>query len=426
MGVGQQPDGVVRTIVRGYKTELAPSDSQRQLFLKSCGVSRYAFNWGLRIQQEAFEATGRYIPYSVLHKELVVAKRTGLTWMYEVPKCVPQEALRDLTRALARFNNGRSSCPVLRTKKRRPRAFRITNDRIKVQDKRIRLSKIGFVKLKEKNYLPNRGPSILAATVSQRAGRWFISLQVKMEITVPSNNGPAIGVDLGVRSLATLSDGTFVANPRPLARYERKLRRLHRVLARRKRGSNNYSDCRRRLARTYLRITNIRTDTLHKATTKLARTKSVIGVEDLPIRNMLKNRALAKHVHEAGFGEFVRQLRYKTTWYGSAVIVVSRVFPSTKMCSRCGKVKSSMGLGERSYRCGSCGLMIDRDLNAAINIRNVAAGSADTRNAQLTGEVHAILQVPLDEAGTKRQPILPADGEQMYLRVNPGGQDGGQ
>jgi len=173
-------------------------------------------------------------------------------------------------------------------------------------------------------------------------------------------------------------------------------------------------------------VTNIRKDTVHKATTRLARTKSVIGVEDLPIRNMLKNRVLAKHIHEAAFGEFVRQLRYKTAWYGSTLVVVSRVFPSTKMCSRCGKVKSSMGLGERSYRCGSCELMIDRDLNAAINIRNVAAGSTDTKNARLTGEVHAILQVPRDDAGTGQQPSLAVDGEQMYLRVNPGGEERGQ
>lgn len=426
MDKGPHPDGMIRTIVRGYKTELAPTDAQRQMFLRSCGVARYAFNWGLRRQGEAFEATGRHIPYSVLHKELVVVKRTRLGWMYEVPKCVAQEALRDLTRAFGRFRKGLSARPVFRTKKRRPRAFRVTNDRIKVHDERVRLSKIGFVKLKEKNYPPNRSHHILGATVSERAGRWFISLQVRMKITIPTNSGPAVGVDLGVRSLATLSDGTVVANPRPLARYERKLRRLHRVLARRKRGSSNYSDCQRKLSKIYFRMTNIRTDAVHRATTRLARTKSVIGVEDLPIRNMLKNRALAKHIHDAAFGEFVRQLRYKAGWYGSALVVISRAFPSTKMCSLCGNVKSSMGLGERSYRCGCCGLMIDRDLNAAINIRNVAAGSTDTRNARLTGEVHAILQVPRDDAGTGRQSRLSAGGDQMYLRVNPGGRKGGQ
>jgi len=176
----------------------------------------------------------------------------------------------------------------------------------------------------------------------------------------------------------------------------------------------------------YLRITNIRKDTVHKATSRLARTKSVIGVEDLPVRNMQKNRALAKHIHDAAFGEFVRQLHYKTVWYGSALVRISRVFPSTKMCSRCGRVKRSMGLQERSYECGSCGLMIDRDLNAAINIKNVAAGSTDTENARLTGEVHAIVQVPWSDAGTERQAVTSADGEQMYLRVNRGGNEGGE
>lgn len=426
MDTTQHPSVALRTIVRGYRTELAPTDAQRQLFLRSCGVARYAFNWALRRQQESLETTGRYVPYTVLHKELVVLKRTRLPWMYEVPKCVAQESVRDLMRALGRYRTLLSGRPILKTKKRSALAFRITNDRIKVLNERVRLSKIGFVKLKEKNYLPSRGAHILGATVSERAGRWFISLQVRTEISVRTNIGPMVGVDLGVRKLATLSDGTIVSNPRPLARFEQRLRRLHRSMARKRRGSKNYADCRRRLSRTYLRITNIRTDTLHKATSDLARTKSVIGVEDLPVQNMLKNRALAKHIQEAAFGEFVRQLEYKTAWYGSTLVRISRVFPSTKMCSRCGSVKWSMGLEERSYECGSCGLMIDRDLNAAINIRNVAAGSTDTINARLIREVHAIVQVPWNDAGTERQPLNSADGEQMYLRVNPGGNEGGQ
>jgi len=397
-------------IERAYKTELDPNNVQRTVLLKHAGTARFAYNWGLARRKEEYERTGKSSNAIALHRQLNALKRTDFPWMYEVSKCAPQEALRDLDRAFKNFFEGRAKYPKFRSRRLGIGSFRLTGS-IRVFHDSIQLPRIGRVRLKERGYLPTEGVHILSATVSEKAGRWFVSVQVEKDIKVPVNAGAVVGVDVGISKLATVSDGTVIENPKALARFERKRKRLQRSLSRKVNNSGNFERARRKLARCEFRIASIRRDAQHKATTMLARTKSVIAVESLNTNGLLKNHHLAKHLADAGLGEFLRQLEYKTKWYGGAVVEANPFFPSTKRCSSCGAVKDEMPLSERTYRCESCGFEADRDLNAARNLASVATSWAETLNACESGEVHAARlprgsphgQVLHEEAGTERR-----------------------
>ena len=387
-------------ITRAYKTELDPNNVQRTAMLKHAGVARFAYNWGLARRKEEYAKTGKSSNAIELHKQLNALKKVDFPWMYEVSKCAPQEALRDLDKAFKNFFEGQAEYPKFKSRKRGIGGFRLTGS-IKVSRDSIQLPRIGVVRLKEKGYLPADDIHVLSATVSERAGRWFVSLQVEEEIKVPDNAGPVVGVDVGISKLATVSDGTIIENPKALTRFERKKKRLQRSLSRKMKNSKSRFDVKMRLAKCEFRIASIRRDSQHKATTMLARTKSVIGVESLNVAGLLKNHHIAKQLADAGLGEFLRQLEYKAEWYGSKVVEADPFFPSTKRCSSCGAVKDEMPLSERTYKCESCGFEADRDLNAALNLKTVADSWAETLNARERGEVHAERQVLPDEAGTE-------------------------
>ncbi|MGD9394816.1 MAG: RNA-guided endonuclease TnpB family protein [Candidatus Thorarchaeota archaeon] len=316
------------------------------------------------------------------HKLLNSLKKDQFSWMYETSKCAPQEALRDLHRAFQNFYRGFKSGKRVgfpRFKRRGVRdSFRLTGT-IRFEGQKIQLPRIGKVKIKEKrkSYFSGR---ILSATVRRGANRWFVSVTVEEDLADPSPiKGPAVGVDLGIKTLATLSDGTTFANPRALGRRLRKLKQLSKSLSRKKKGSKNRKKAKLRLAKMYLRIFNIRQDTLHKLTTHLAKSHSKVVIEDLCVSGMMKNRRLARVIADVGFFKFRRHLEYKCQWYGSELVVASRTFPSSKMCSRCGHRKMELSLSEREYHCEECGLVIDRDFNAALNL--VAVSLPETENA---------------------------------------------
>jgi putative transposase len=316
------------------------------------------------------------------HKLLNSLKRTQFPWMYEVSKCAPQEALRDLQRAFQSFYRGRKKGKRVgfpRFKRKGVRdSFRLTGI-IRFERRKIQLPRIGKIRIKDKRSRYHNG-RILSATVRRRADRWFVSVTVEEELPDPvPNRGAAVGVDLGVKALATLSDGIVLANPRVLGRRLRKLRQLSKSLSRKKKGSKNREKARIRLARMYLRVFNIRQDTLHKTTTYLVKSHSRIVIEDLCVSGMMKNRNLARTIGDVGFYEFRRQLEYKCQWYGAQLVVAPQTFPSSKICSRCGHRKTELSLSEREYDCGQCGLRIDRDLNAALNL--VAVSLPETENA---------------------------------------------
>ena len=364
-------------VLRAFKTELDLNNTQKTACMRHAGAARFAYNWGLARKKEAF-ANGEKTPTAIdLHRELNILKKAELSWMYEVSKCAPQEALRDLDNAFANFfrrmkekragKKVQVGFPRFKSKKNGPGSFRLTGV-IRVFEKAIQLPRLGMLRLKERGYLPTNGIHILSATVSERAGRWFVSVQVEMEIPDPAPAvRPVAGVDLGINRMAQVSDGTYFENPRALKSALTKLKRLQRIVSRRQKGSANRQKAVKQLTRAHFRVSNVRKDALHQATTYLTKTRSALVVENLNVSGMMKNHHLAQAIVDVGMYEFRRQLQYKGEWYGCNVLLADRFFPSTKRCSRCGNQKD-VRLDERVYCCETCGQVMDRDLNAAINL----------------------------------------------------------
>jgi putative transposase len=377
---------------QAFRYELDPAQRQRRRLAMSAGTARFAYNWGLDLCRKALEA-GQPVPGAAeLHRRWN-AEKPQRSWVYAVSKCCGQEALRDLERAFRNFWRGRKEgrkvgFPRFRRKHGRCDSFRLTGS-IHIHPRAVTLPRIGCVRTKEPT-AKFRG-RVLSATVSRDADRWYVSLTVEVERVDPKPvAGPVVGVDLGLTAFATLSDGTKLEAPKPFEKALRRLRHRQRLHSRKQRGSRNRLKSGLGLARLHRCIRCRRTDFLHKLTTWLAKTKSVIVVEDLSVRGMIRNRRLSRPIADAGWYEFRRMLEYKTQWYGSRLVVAPRFCPSTKACSACGAVKDETPLAERVFRCEACGLVIDRDLNAARNLASLVAGSSpETQNACGAGRAWA-------------------------------------
>ena len=402
------------SVARAYKTELDLNDRQTTACKRHAGAARYAYNWGLARKQEAYKTTGKSPTAIDLHRELNALKQTELPWLYQVSKCAPQEALRNLDRAFADFFRrcklkqegklkGKLGYPQCKTKKKGLGSFRLTGS-ITIFSDAIQLPRLGRLRLKEHDYLPIARVKILSATVTEQAGHWYVSVQVEQEHAVLANTGPAVGVDLGLKRLATLSDGAIEENPHHLQQHLRKLKRLQRAVARKQNGSQNRKKAARCLGAQYRRVANQRTNTLHQLTSRLAKTKSVIVIEDLHVSGLQKNHTLAQAISDVGWGEFRRQLAYKAAWYGCRVIVADRWFASSKTCSGCGWVDGYLTLANRTFRCQVCGLVVDRDLNAAKNLEKLAESSPDSLNACGEGSTGVSLWTGVKLPSMKQEP----------------------
>ena len=405
------------TIQRAYKTELALNHAQTTACRKHAGAARWAYNWGLARKHESYQATGTSPSAVDLHRELNALKQTSLPWMYAVSKCAPQEALRNLDTAFTHFFRrvklkkagklrGKLGHPQRKTRKHGLGSFRLTGA-ITVFPAAIQLPRLGRLRLKERGYLPTDA-KILSATVSEQAGHWYVSVLVEQEQAVPTNQGPVVGVDLGVKTLATLSDGATEPNPRHLRSCLKQLKRCQRAVSRKRKGSCNRKQAVRRLAALHRTVANQRANTLHQITSRLAKTKAVVVIEDLHVAGMLKNHHLAQAIGDVGFGAFRRRLTYKAAWYGCWVIVASRWEPSSKTCSQCGWVDQELALGERTFHCrnpqGPCGVVLDRDLNAALNLAKLADSSPDNANACGEGSAGAGLTADVKLPLVKQEP----------------------
>lgn len=369
-------------VQRGYKTELDPNNKQCVLLTKNAGAARYAYNWALNIKREAMTKREK-IPNAIeLHRRLNELKQTELGWMYEVSKCSPQEALRNCDNAFKNFFvkckkkvKGKKGFPRFKSKKNGLGSFRLTGT-IHVFDHHIQLPRIGKIKLKERGYLP-ADKKILSACVSEKAGRWFVSLQVEEEISPPINKPQVkVGVDLGIKQLATTSDCEIFDNPKALRSNLKKLQRLSRQVSRKVKGSKNRKKAAKKLANLHYKIACIRKDAIHKTTTHLTKAKSMIVLEDLCVSGMLKNRKLARAISDVGLFEFRRQIGYKGIWYGCDVAYADRWYPSSKRCSQCGAMKADLKLSDRIYKCQSCGAEMDRDWNASKNLEAYTVSSS--------------------------------------------------
>ncbi|MGL6337749.1 MAG: RNA-guided endonuclease InsQ/TnpB family protein [Waterburya sp.] len=360
----------------GFKTELKVNQEQKILLAKHAGVARHAWNWGLALTKQILdnnknnpEAVIKFPTAIDLHKWLVALVKPENSWYYEVSKCAPQYALRHLRRAWFDCFNKVKKPPRFK-KKGRSDSFTI-DGAITVEQNRIKVPRIGWVKTYER--LPT-GIKPNSVTISRRANKWFISL--KMEIS-PQQIAPAnqsIAADLGLLRFATLSTGEEICSPRPYKQLEKKLAKLqwlnrHQII-----GSSNWKKTQRKIAKLHYRISCIRSDFIHKLTTRLAKNHGQIVIEDLNVSGLMKNGKLATAIADSGFYEFRRQLAYKTKLYGSRLVIADRFFPSSKLCPQCGHKKDKLPLSSRVYQCDNdnCNWIADRDYSASLNLLGLA------------------------------------------------------
>ncbi|NEN89286.1 MAG: IS200/IS605 family element transposase accessory protein TnpB [Okeania sp. SIO3H1] len=383
----------------GFKTELHPNKQQKTLLAKHAGVARHAWNWGLWLTRNILTHNSNNpdsklkFPTSIdLHKLLVAMVKPNNHWYYEVSKTAPQYALRYLSNAWKRCFTKVSGQPKFK-KKGRNDSFTLDGS-ISVGFNRIKLPRIGWIQTFE--ILPdNVNPK--SVTISRKADRWFISFKIETETQITDKSVDVVGVDLGIKSLATLSTGEVFVGAKSYRKLEAKLSRLQYLNRHKVKFSNNWKKAQLKIARLHNRIANIRKDTLHKLTTYLAKNHSQIVIEDLNVSGMMSNQKLAKAVADMGFYEFRRQLEYKCELYGSELIIVDRWFPSSKTCSRCGTVKESLFLSERVFNCEHCNFSCDRDLNAALNLAMAvsstvtACGLDRRRRCQVEARIEQII-----------------------------------
>ncbi|OBX79961.1 transposase [Moraxella atlantae] len=378
------------TVIRGHIIRLDPTDKQATYFAKACGVARLAYNWALAEWQTQYQADKAYRDDCLakgieidstklnkpsqgkLRKQLNAIKRTQFPFMLEVTKCSPQLAIMQLGNAFKRFFKGEAKYPQFRKKGVDDR-FSLSNDQFRIDQNRIKIPKLGWVKMREN--LRHTG-KILSAKVFKRGENWFVSIAVELE-TITNHlpkTGKAVGIDLGITDLAVLSDGTKIQAPKPLKQQLQKLKRLSKQLSRKQKGSNNRAKAKTKLSRLHAKISNIRQDFSHKLTTQLVKDYDVICIENLNVKGMVQNRKLSRAISDLGFYEFKRQLIYKANQWDKVVKEVDRFYPSSKTCSNCGFImaKADLTLNVRNWQCPSCHKQHDRDVNASINILNNA------------------------------------------------------
>jgi IS605 OrfB family transposase len=433
-----------------YRFALDPAPAQERALRSHAGAARVAFNWGLArvravMAQRAAEATyglagddltppASWSLYS-LRKDWNAAKGTVAPWWAECSKEAFNTGLDQLARALKNWGDSRkgkrkgkpAGFPRFRSRRKARPSIRFTTGAFRCEARHAVLPRIGRVKLHESGaqlagLVAARSARVLSVSVRFERGRWFASFAVDAEITrpAPARPGAVVGVDLGIKTLAVLSTGEEIPNPRHLSDALRKTRRLARTASRRQgpgrrtrqEPSNRWRRASAALGKAQGRVADQRKDSLHKLTTRLAAEFGTVVVEDLNVAGMVKNRRLARHVADASFAELRRQVEYKAAWRGGRVIVADRWFASSKTCSGCGTVKAKLALSERTYACTACGAALDRDLNAALNLaeygrQQIAGSGPETLNGR----------------GADRQT---ASGPQVAVKRQPGTARAGQ
>ncbi|HYB01059.1 MAG TPA: RNA-guided endonuclease TnpB family protein [Ktedonobacteraceae bacterium] len=370
---------------RSHMIRLNTTPEQELYFRKACGVARHAYNWALA-QWKAARAMGKRVKLNDLKAEYNKIKGEQFPWCYEVTKCAPEQAFADLGQAFANYwrmkkegtqpklkhprkDGEDGGFPHFKSKKRDRLSFYLANDKFSVDGHTLHVPKLGDVNMTEQLRF---GGKIISATISYRAGWWFVSITVEVEHEVPTHNGGSVGIDLGVKTLATLSCGEKFENQKHYRRNLGRIQGLSKGLSRKVEGSQNWWKNAKKLAKIHYHVTCQRQDSLHKMTTKIARTYALVGLEDLNTKGMQALHSLAQAISDASFFEVKRQLLYKSEQYGGYVQLVDRWFPSSKTCHACGWVKEDLTLVDREWECEQCGIVHDRDLNAAIMVETEA------------------------------------------------------
>jgi len=374
---------------RVYRFRLEPTSHQEEGFRRYAGARRWVWNWALAQKQAHYKATGKGLPEKVLSARLTALKgEPGTAWLREMDSQLLQQVLADLKKAFGAFFERRVRYPRFKSRKRDMARFRIPQ-RVTLRDGSLTVPKIGRVKVRQSQAI--EGVTKSATFKRDACGHWFVSLVSEMEmpaapLPLPSEER-TVGVDLGLKDAVVTSEGTRMAAPRFYRAAQRKLRRTQRGQSRKVKGSNNRQKARMKVARVHQKVANKRNDFCHKLTTTLIKEHDAVCIEDLNVQGLAKTK-LAKSILDASMGTIRRQLTYKGQWDRAHVVAVDRFYPSSKLCHECGYKNDALTLSDREWACPSCRCVLDRDVNAARNIKregwrilDVAAGHADTKNA---------------------------------------------
>ena len=367
-----------------HKIRIYPSQEAEVYLRRSCGIARFAWNWALGHWRTKYAQGERGMSGFSLVKEFNSVKKTEFPWTSEVSKWAPQKAIQNLGDAFSRFFKKTSKYPRFKKKGRSRDSFYLDAAVVKLSGKYLHLPKLPRpIKMAQAIRFDGDLRSVVISRDS--CGDWFASFSVVLPDSYvyphQCESQATVGVDVGISTLVTLSDGTKIDNPRSLRSKERKLRRFSKALSRKQKGSRNREKARIRLAGVHRKVTRIRRDATHRVTSGLVKSFRFIGIEDLNVRGMLRNHRIAKSLQDAAFQEFRRQLEYKAPLAGSNVAVAARFYPSSKLCSDCGYRLTELSLNIRVWECPACGAVQDRDVNAAKNLDSVARRYRETKNA---------------------------------------------
>jgi len=357
---------------KAFKVRLYPTLEQQTQINKTIGCSRWVYNHFLAQRIEVYQTEKRTLSYSQCSTILTELKEAPETkWLAEVDKFALQNSLRDLDTAFVNFFEGRAGFPKFKSKRGPKQSYRtnFTNDNIRIDKEhhRLKLPKVGWVKYAaDGREIPDN--IINVTVIKTSSNKYFASILCEVVIEPLPPGGKEVGIDMGLKKFAILSTGEIIENPRYYIKAQKKLARLQRSLSRKKKGSKNYEKARLKVARQHEKVANQRRDFQHKLSKRLVIENQVICMEDLQIKNMVKNRKLAKAISDAGWGEFQRMVKYKAAWYGRKYVEVDSFYPSSKLCEKCGTKNAMLTLSDREWQCPVCGAIHDRDLNAARNI----------------------------------------------------------
>lgn len=365
-------------MILSKKVRLYPSELQEQKLLQSVGTARFIYNWTLARQEENYKNGGKFISDGVLRKELTQLKKSELSWLNGVSNNVSKQAVKDACNAYKRFFKGLSDKPKFKSRRKSKKSFYNDNCKLKVKEgKLVNIEKIGWIKTNEQ--LPIR-VKYSNPRISYDNKYWYISVGIEQEEIKEELTDVSLGIDLGLKDLAICSNGTVYKNINKtyvVRKIEKRLKRLQKQVSRKyeqnKKGkefvkTKNIIKLEKQIQQVHRRLANIRNNYLHQTTTSIVKTKPYrVVIEDLAVSNMMKNKHLSDAIRKQGFYKFKRQLEYKCKLRGIELVIADRFYPSSKSCSQCGKIKKDLKLKDRFYKC-SCGLNIDRDLNASINL----------------------------------------------------------
>lgn len=350
-----------------YKFRIYPNKTQKEILAKTFGCCRFVYNHYLAIRIDRYKETGETLNYYACANDLKNLK-TEYPWLKEVDSTALQSSVKDLDVAYQNFFKGKGF-PKFKSKKVHRYSFKskCVNNNIQYNNRKIKIPKVGW--LKTKNKLVPQG-RIFNATVSQEpSGHYYVSLCCEVEFSYLEKSNKAIGLDLGIKDFCITSDGDKYVNPKYLNKSLKKLAKLQKELSRKTKGSSNRNKARIKVAKLQAHITNRRRDFTHKLSTKLIVESDIICIEDLQVKNMIKNHKLARNIADVSWSEFVRELEYKANWYGRTIIKIDMLYPSSQLCNCCGfKYSSTKDLSVRDWICPNCGDSHDRDVNAAKNI----------------------------------------------------------